>query len=88
MEENKKKTKIIIGVLILVIVVLLFFVIYAFLVKPAITGRIIQAQNQGVTYAISSIVELASQCQPVPLPFENQTINLVSIECLQQDQPE
>ena len=84
MQDNKNKTRLIIGILLLVILVLLIAVAYAFAIKPAITGNMIKAQNQGYATAIVSIMERASQCQQVPLTFGNKTIEVVWIECLQQ----
>lgn len=43
--------------------------------------------EQGVQYgyeqAIIQVAQLAIVCEPVPLRIENQTINVVSIDCLQ-----
>jgi hypothetical protein len=40
--------------------------------------------NQGAEYAIIQIAQNAATCQQVPLTIENQTINLIAVECLQQ----
>ncbi len=40
--------------------------------------------NQGAEYAVLQIMQSASTCQQVPLTMDNQTINLVAVECLQQ----
>ena len=68
-------------VLILVIVVLLGFVGYMFLLRPAITGNAIRLQNEGVTYAVAAIMQQVATCQPVPLTFEDQTINVIAVGC-------
>ena len=80
---NSKRT---IGVLIFIVVVLAGIVAYTLGVKPAISGYVIDAQNQGVEFAILSIMQQAATCQTVPLTFGNQTINMIAVECLQQTQ--
>ncbi len=83
MKVNKTRTLVL--SLILVIVVLLGFIIYAFVIKPSFTGYAVKLQNQGYAFAIASIMQQAvSSCQPVPLTFGNQTINIIAVECLQQ----
>ena len=84
MEKGRNKT--LIWVLIAVIVVLTSLVIYMFAIKPAITGNAIRLQNEGVTYAVASIMQQAASCQPVPLTLGEQTINMIAVECLQQAQ--
>ena len=80
MEKGKNKT--LIWILIAVIVVLAGLVLYMLVIRPAITGNIVGWQNEGVTYAIASIMQQATSCQPVPLTFGNQTINMIAVECL------
>ena len=75
------KTKVLIFGLIFVIVVLLGFVMYSFVIKPTFTGYVINAQNEGVQFAVASIMQQAATCQPVPLTFGNQTINMIAIGC-------
>ena len=49
----------------------------------------IQGQNQayqvgaqvGYEQAISQIVQMAASCQQVPLKVDNQTINIIAVEC-------
>jgi hypothetical protein len=38
----------------------------------------------GYDYALMSILQIAVKCEQVPITFENQTINLIAVECLQQ----
>lgn len=75
-------------VLVGVVIVLALLVVYAFILKPSINGYVTKAQNEGVQYAIFSIMQQAAQCQQVPLknPFGNETMNLVWTDCLQQPQ--
>ncbi len=80
--QNKR----IIWILISVIIALSLLLIYLLAIRPAISGYIINAQNQGYAAAVISIMQQAVTCQTVPLTFGNQTINLIAIECLQQPQ--
>ncbi|MFH1325536.1 MAG: hypothetical protein ABIH49_02070 [archaeon] len=80
MKENKRG--LIIGILVLLVLLLGGLVVYSFALKPAISGYAINAQNQGVQYAVYSIMLEAAKCQPVPLTFGNQTMNVVAVECL------
>ncbi len=75
-----KSTGIVIGVLVLIIVVLGVFLVYAFAVKPVISGYV----TEGVEIAVVSIMQQATTCQTVPLTYGNQTIDLVWVECLKQ----
>ena len=77
-----KKPKVVIITLILIIAVLAGLVIYLLGVRPAISGYAINMQNQGYAFAIASVMQQAATCQPVPLTFDNQTINMIAVECL------
>jgi len=79
-----RKLSILITFLILIIVVLAGVLIYAFVVAPSLTGYVVEKQNEGVQFALTSVFQAAKNCQQVPLTFDNQTINLVAVECLQQ----
>ena len=79
--KGEKKGMLVLA-LILAIVVLLGFVLYLMVVRPAFTGYAVNMQNQGVTYAVASIMQQAATCSgPVPLTFEEQTINVIAVEC-------
>jgi hypothetical protein len=82
MKEEKKKTRLIIGILIFVIIVLLSIIAYVFIVKPAINGLIVKGYNQGAQNVIIQIAQQATTCQQVPLVIGNQTINIVAVGCL------
>jgi hypothetical protein len=71
-------------VLIALVIILGLAVLYAFVLKPAIDGYAINAQNIGVEYAVSTIMQAASNCQVVPLNFNNKSISLVDVNCLQK----
>ena len=74
-------------VLVLIIVVLMGVLAYAFLIKPAYSGYVIDLQTQGVSqgveFTILTIMQQVSTCQQVPLTAGNQTINIIAVECLQ-----
>ena len=42
--------------------------------------------QQGYEQAVVQLMTEAAKCQPVPLFYENVTMNIVSVECLQQAQ--
>ncbi len=71
-------------ILILVIVVLVGLLLYLLVIRPAITGNVVRLRNEGYTYAIGAIMQQAAQCQPVPLTFGNQTVEVVSVDCVNQ----
>ena len=78
------KTGLIMKILLLIISILIIVIVYAFVVRPAITGYVTNAYNKGVQDAVISIMQQSSQCQQVPLIFGNQTMNVIWVECLQQ----
>lgn len=78
------KKKVLITLLVAVIVILAAIIVYAFLIRPNITGYAVDRQREGYQIAILDIMQQAATCQTVPLTFENQTINLIAVECLQQ----
>lgn len=69
-----------------VIVALLLVVLYVFVVQPKLNGLVTQGQTEGYQYAILSIAQQAATCQSVPLTVGNQTINLVALECYQNQE--
>ena len=86
MEKSAKK---VIMALSAVVVVLVLVVIYALAIRPAINGYAVNvgndAYNQGLQYAVVSIMQQAAQCanSGVPLTYQNQTMHLVALECYQ-----
>lgn len=84
---GKDRKNILIMSLVLIVVFLLGLVGYAFLISPAITGFVTGEQNkgiqQGVQYAIYSIMQQAASCNPqgVPITFANQTMHVIALEC-------
>ena len=79
------KRNVLITVLIAVIIILAAIIVYAFVAKPTYTGFVTQKQiegyNIGYQQAYLDIMQQAVTCQPVPLTFGNQTINIKAIGC-------
>ena len=73
--ENSKKWLVI--TLISIIVVLVGFIIYAFGIRPAISGYVINAQNEGAQIAVNYIVSQVAQNGYVQIPVGNQTLVLI-----------
>ncbi len=71
------KRNVLITVLVLVIVILLAAVLYAFVIKPAISGYTVQKQTEGVQIAVNSILAQLQQNGFVQIPIGNQTLILV-----------
>ena len=80
---KEDKSKILVLCLIAIIVILLGFVMYSFVVRPALNGYAVRLRNEGLQYAVTSIMQQAITCQPVPLTFQDQTINMIAVDCLQ-----
>jgi hypothetical protein len=78
-----KRDKLILALLV-VVVLLLGFLGYLFLLKPALSGLVVQGQTQGVQYTVLQIAQQASTCKTVSLPVGNQTMDLIWVKCLQQ----
>ena len=76
----RNKQAIAIAILSILVVILLGVVIYAFAVKPAINGYVVQNQNLGVNYAISAIVQQIQQNGYAQVPVGNQTLILVAVQ--------
>ena len=76
-ENNSKRVT---KVLVAVIVVLALLVIYSFVVKPAVSGYIVSAQNTGVASLMGSIIsELNQTGGYVQIPIRgNQTLVLMT----------
>ena len=78
----KDKRDVLIWVLVLVLAALLIVLAYVFLVKPAITGMVLDYYTAGQSDAIYSIIEYAKTCQQLPLTHGNETVNLIAVNCL------
>lgn len=83
----KDKRDLLVLGLIIAVVLLLGILVYLFLVQPALSGLVVQGQNQGMQYTVLQIAQQASTCQTVPLTVgNNQTMELIWVQCLQQPQ--
>ena len=81
------KSNIVMTIMVLVIVVLAAIVLYTLVVKPKVSGYAVEKQNEGAQIALGSILQVVANCQTFPVALsENQTINLVALECLQAPQ--
>ncbi len=78
-----KKNKVIVGLLVTV-VLLILFIVGMFVIKPAIQKYRDKMINAGMEYAVFLLMQEVSTCKLIPLTFENQTIEVIAIECLQQ----
>jgi hypothetical protein len=81
---GKDKRDRVIFALVVAVVLLLGFLGYLFLLRPALSGLVVQGQNQGMQYTVLSIAQQAATCKTVSLPVGNQTMDLVWVKCLQQ----
>jgi len=43
-----------------------------------------QGAQEGYVIAVGQIFNTAQTCQPVPVTYNNVTINMIAIECLQE----
>jgi len=75
------KTQILTGI----IIVLILFIIFMFAVKPFVQNKLNEQYNKGVSDAVVSIMYQASQCQAVPLTFGNSTLNIIAVDCLEDE---
>ena len=73
-----------VGFLVSVILILVVVVVFSFWVKPTFDGYVIEKQVDAQNLILNNIIVQAARCQQVSLPFGNQTINLIAVECLQQ----
>jgi len=75
------RTKVVIVFLVLVVVILAGILLYAFVLKPKvsgfITGYTTQGQIQGVQFCVADILNQLQQNGFVQLPLGNQTLILV-----------
>ena len=83
---ERESNRILIAVLIILVAVLGGMVLYSFALKPAISGYVVNAQNQGVNLAVASIVSQIQQQGYVQIPVGNQTLVLVPYNPDQQPQ--
>ena len=78
-KPKKKRTTLI---LLSVIIILVLVIVGILIIRPAIQENNQNKINQGIEYAILSIMQQVATCQQVPLTMFNQTINIFAVECL------
>jgi len=71
------KKKVLITLLVAVIVILAAIIVYAFLIRPNITGYVVDRQNEGIEFAIAAIVSQIQQNGFAQIPVGNETLYLV-----------
>lgn len=86
MAEQKDKSRRLVIILAIVSVVLALVVIYTFAVRPAITGYVTNAQNEGANYVIQSIAQQIQQQGYAQIPVGNQTLFLAQVDPQQLQQ--
>jgi len=80
------KKKVLITILVVIVVILAAIVVYAFVVRPAISGYTIQKQTEGVQIAVNSILASIQQNGFVAIPIGNQTLYLAPFNPQQAEQ--
>jgi len=78
------RTNILMAILVLVIVILAGIMVYAFVIKPKISGYNTQKQTEGVQIAVNYIVAQLQQNGFVQIPIGDQTLILVPYSPPQQ----
>jgi len=72
--------------LIIVIILLVIFIVGILVIKPAVERRDTRVFNQGIQFTITTIMQEVSLCNIVPLIINNQTIEIIAIDCLTGDE--
>ena len=82
----EKQTMGLIGVAIVLVIALSYIVVDKYQEGKVQEQVAVYQQGMQVGYeqAITQLVQQAATCQAVPINFQNQTINMVAVECLQQ----
>jgi len=82
-----KRTGLIIWVLSLLLAVAVIYIAFtAYQTYTIEQDRVLYVQGlqEGFATAVGQVFSNALTCNPVPVTFQNQTINLIAVECLQQ----
>lgn len=80
------KTGILVSILVLIIVVLAGIVAYAFVLRPAYTGYVVDRQVEGYNVCVSNLISQLQQNGFVQVTLGNQSIYLAPIAPEQQTQ--
>lgn len=88
-EVKMSKTNLTVTILIILLLVAVGYIGYTKYTNWN-NNRQLSAYQQGAQYgsdqAIAYIYDQAKTCQQLPITIQNQTINLIAVECLQQAQ--
>jgi len=85
----KIKSTIVIVILIVLLAIALGYIGYVEYAKINTQKQLSvyqQGAQAGYEQAIIQVMQQASTCQQVPLHYNNNTVNLIAVECLQQNQ--
>ena len=82
---EKDKAKVLVTVLTLLVVVLGMLVVYAFVLRPAMSGYIVKSQNDGAMALISYMVSQIQQQGNTQIPVGNQTLVLIPYQSPQSE---
>jgi len=85
MKIKDKRDVLILG-LGIVVILLAIVLCYIFLVQPALNGLVVEGYSIGQEETVSYIMEYAKTCQQLPLTYNNETVNLVALECYQESE--
>lgn len=81
-----KNSKLVMVVLVVLLILSVSYILYTEVSKYQLNKQISvyqQGAQAGFEQAVIQIAQQASTCQQVPLMVEDQTINLIAVECLQ-----
>jgi hypothetical protein len=79
MKREKIKT---LAIIILVIIILLGIILFA--IPKYNQAQQIKGAQIGYEQCIVDIMQQVSTCQAIPLTYNNQTINIIAVDCLQK----
>jgi hypothetical protein len=86
---KRKHTVVILAVLLVLALGYIVFDAYSEYKQQQDFSLFQQGAQFGYEQAVTQLFQQALTCQPVPVFIENQTLNLVAVECLQlQENPE
>jgi len=89
MARSSRKMVVSVIVLLVLLVVAIVYIVYGIYMNQKLQEQqniLMQGAQLGYEQAISQLFQSAGACQQVPLTYNNQTINIIAVECLQQAQ--
>ena len=87
MARSNKKLVITVLILLVLLIAALVYIGYGVYTAKVVANQqanMIQGAQLGYEQAIAQIFQGAGACQQVPITYNNQTINIIAVECLQQ----